>query len=90
MRVGQRRRRDAVEASIVQALRCAGWEILFISGPGAPDLLGYKRGVWLPFEVKSPKGKLTPAQVRRQAVAPCPIVSSIEEALMVNKNASCR
>lgn len=89
-RVGQARKRDANERIIIKALQACGWEVLSISGVGAPDLLAYKQGRWLPIEVKGPKGKLTPAQVRRQAVAPCPIVSSVEEAVNVSRDWSRR
>lgn len=83
MRVGQARRRDANEQAIVKALRQVGCVVLPLSGDAVPDLLVHRLGFWLPLEVKRPKGRLTPAQQRRQQLAPCPIVTSPAEALAV-------
>ena len=63
MRVGQARRRDTVEASIVRALRDVGALVIPISGKGAPDLFVCYGGQMWGAEVKSDGGKLTPAQV---------------------------
>ncbi len=81
MRVGQARRRDFNEAAIVSALEAIGVTVLRLSGDGVPDLLCYSRGAWLPLEVKRPRGQLTRSQQQRQVQAPCPIVTSPEEAL---------
>ncbi len=78
-RVGQVRRRDVNERAIVDALRAIGVFVFRISGPGIPDLLTYSRGVWLPIEVKSGTGKLTPLQ--QQASVTYPVVRSVAEAL---------
>ena len=63
MRVGQARRRDTAEASIVRALRDVGALVIPISGKGAPDLFVCYCGQMWGAEVKSDGGKLTPAQV---------------------------
>lgn len=81
MRVGQTRRRDFLEASIVQALEQIGCTVLAVSGKGCPDLLVHSRGRWVLMEVKGPSGKLTPAQKAVLAVAPYPVVRSVSEAL---------
>jgi Holliday junction resolvase len=78
-RVGQARRRDAIEGAVVDALRSIGVDVWRLSDPGVPDLLTRSRGVWLPLEVKSRTGVLTPAQIR--SAAGCPIVRSVAEAL---------
>lgn len=82
-RVGQARKRDWVEASIVAALRQVGIVVLPISGVGCPDLLLYcpQTRVWLPVEVKGPAGRLTPAQVKLRALAPYPVIRTAAEGL---------
>lgn len=91
MRVGQSRKRDAAEPAIVDALEAVGVLVLLISAEGAPDLLTYRTQVWRPVEVKSsPNGRpltmeqklrsLTKAQREVYAIAPFPIVSTIDEA----------
>jgi len=84
-------KRDANEKMIVQALRQAGVCVWHISGEGVPDLLTYRRGIWLPLEVKRQrarksltdrKGKsLTPAQCETYALTHFPIVETVSEAL---------
>lgn len=81
MRVGQSRRRDFNEAAIVSELESIGVIVVRISAPGAPDLLCYSRGHWLPVEVKRPRGHLTPAQLALRAMAPFPVVETPAEAL---------
>lgn len=81
MRVGQSRKRDWNEASIVAALRGIGVDVWRMSGEGLPDLLTHSRGKWLPIEVKRPRGKLTPAQKALRAIAPFPVVETDAEAL---------
>lgn len=80
-RVGQNRRRDAIEPAIVAALEAAGVNVFRISGVGIADLLCYYRGQWLPMEVKSKGGTLTTAQLIARLHAPYPIVQSEDEAL---------
>lgn len=80
-RVGQARRRDWNETAIVSALRGVGVVVYRLSAPGVPDLLTYSRGVWLPIEVKKPRGKLTPAQKDTRADTPYPVVETVAEAL---------
>ena len=80
-RVGQTRKRDQNEAAIVQALEAIGVTVLRLSGKGCPDLLCCRQGVWLPIEVKRPRGRLTPAQRAVRQAAPFPVAESIEDAL---------
>lgn len=81
MRVGQSRKRDWQERSIISELEAIGVTVIPISGVGAPDLLCYSRGTWLAMEVKGPRGRLTSAQVAMRAKAPYPVVRSVAEAL---------
>lgn len=74
-------RRDYNELEIVAALEAIGVSCFRVNEPGLPDLLTHARGIWLPIEVKRPRGQLTRAQQARQAVAPCPVVTSVAEAL---------
>ena len=55
-------KRDANEADIVEALEDAGAIVTRISQPGLPDLLLLYQNVFMLFEVKSGRGKLTKAQ----------------------------
>lgn len=81
--------RDKSEPAIVSALRQVGAHVLKLSGKGVPDLLVFYRGRWTPLEVKTPKadrmhGNLeafTPAQKAVMAVAPYPVVETVEAAL---------
>lgn len=83
-RVGQTRKRDALEPFVVEALQDIGVTVFRISGAGCPDLLCHARGVWLPVEVKSGKaGKLTEAQIEARQRAPYPVVRSVSEALQL-------
>jgi len=82
MRVGQARKRDRQEGVIVAALRRVGCLVHPVSSPGFPDLVVYSPlvGVRL-MEVKSPHGRLTPAQ--QAAVGwPVVVVRSIADAFM--------
>jgi len=80
-RVGQTRRRDQNEKAISQALRAVGAHVTPISGKGAPDLLvrprGFRNGLCVGLEVKSPSGTRTQAQTESQ----WPIVTSVQQAL---------
>lgn len=78
-RVGQARRRDANEGSIVRDLRKAGVDVCQISGVGAPDLLLRFRGVHLGVEVKTTAGKRTKAQEETQ----WPIIRSAKDAMLM-------
>lgn len=75
-------KRDASENAIIDAAIAAGCKVQYLSqGGGVPDLL-LKRpdGTWLPVEVKSPGGTLTPQQVKWIAhYGPIPVVESVEE-----------
>lgn len=55
-------KRDANEPDIIDALELAGWTVIPVSDTGVMDLLCIRRGVVKLLEVKSEKGKLTPAQ----------------------------
>lgn len=74
-------RKDTTQADIVKALEAIGVAVLVVNSEGAPDLLCASRGVWLPVEVKSKGGKLTPAQEATYAKAPFPIVENVGQAL---------
>ena len=74
-------RRDRTEAAIVDALEQIGVVCYRQSAKGLPDLLTWNRGAWLPVEVKTPHGTLTPAQAATRAATPYPIVRSVTEAL---------
>lgn len=93
MRVGQTRKRDTNEATIVAALQAVGVLVWRISAPGLPDLLTHYRGIWRPLEIKSTgngrrptvtraKQLLTPQQREVYAKAPFPIVTSVDEAYL--------
>ncbi len=88
-------RRDGNEPAIVRALQARGFSVVRVSGSGVPDLLvGYRNAVdsfgnpeprmWL-VEVKQPKGRMKPAQIkfRESWTGPPPItIRSVEEALL--------
>lgn len=74
-------RRDAREGEIIDALQAIGVVVRRVSSPGIPDLLTWRRGGWLPVEVKSPGEPLTPAQQELYDVAPFPVVETVAEAL---------
>ena len=77
MRIGgAKKRRDAAEAAIIQALRAYGATVFQLSGAGIPDLLVGYRGTWLPLEVKSAHGTRTP----RQTWLDVPLVRTVEDA----------
>jgi len=78
-------RRDDNEEPIVLALQSVGCSVWRLSAKGIPDLLvGRARQTFL-FEVKGPKGVLTPAQVKFRRLwkgTPPITVRSITEALV--------
>lgn len=80
-RVGQVRRRDTAEKGIRTALEAVGATVIPISGKGAPDLFVVYRGQMWGAEVKTAKGKLTPAQQESGAGRLWPIWRTPEEAL---------
>ena len=86
-RVGQSRRRDANEASIVKTLRQVGALVILISEKGAPDLLVWhaRCGVKL-VEIKTKKGDLTPAQVTMHRLMPIEVIRSVDDALALVSN----
>lgn len=81
MRVGQARKRDANEGAIVDALERVGATVFRVSAPGAPDLLVAFRGYWIPMEIKTATGTLTPLQAGALSEHGCPIVRSVDDAL---------
>lgn len=81
-RGGGKKRRDANEPAIIDALRRCGAFVQQVSGDGCPDLLVCWQGRWTPLEVKTATGRLKPSQVKQQASqAPYPLVRSIDDAL---------
>ena len=79
---------DLNQRVIVEALRRVGASVIDLSavGDGCPDLLvGYRGHTWL-VEVKSTRGKLTPAQKVTHAEwngFPIAVVKTVEEALLL-------
>lgn len=77
---------DSTQDAIVDALFARGYKIQSLArvGMGAPDLLILTpAGNWRVIEVKSPGGKLTPAQVRwMQHYGRVPVVETVEAALV--------
>ena len=57
-------KRDSNEAEIITELRVRGFAVWQNSGPGIPDLLCVRAGVWHVAEVKSATGTYTEAQKR--------------------------
>jgi hypothetical protein len=55
-------RRDGNEPALIKEARKLGWWMLEIRRPC--DWLGHWRGVWYPVEIKLPKARYTPAQVK--------------------------
>ena len=76
-------RTDRNHAAIRAALRRIGASVCDASrlGDGAPDLLVSFRGRISFLEVKSPRGRLTAAQILFHAQHPVSIVHSIDDAL---------
>jgi hypothetical protein len=74
-------KKDLNQAAIVAALRAIGCEVLILNQEGVPDLLTCKAGLWVPIEVKSPRGHLTALQGALRRRAWFPVVSSVDEAL---------
>jgi hypothetical protein len=83
-------RRDRNERLLIDYLQKAGAVVHRMSGEGLPDLLVGYRKRWLLLEVKSPKGKLKPAQVLFHGAAqalglPCHVVYTVEDCAAVLK-----
>lgn len=81
-------KRDDNEALIVTALQSAGWTVIRVSSPGFPDLACAKDGLFVPLEVKSDDGDLTPAQEKTftelaNAGVQVPVVRGPSSALQV-------
>jgi hypothetical protein len=74
-------KRDANEASIVDALIENGFEVLRCNG--LPFDLVVGRNAWIILEVKGPAGRLTESQERFFAAGHAPrfVVRTVEEAL---------
>jgi len=75
-RGGAKKRRDANEPAIVQALEAVGAQVWQLSGRAIPDLLVWFRGRAFVGEVKTATGKQQPSQVG----TPWPIWRSVEDA----------
>lgn len=78
-RGGAKKRRDANEPAIIQALRAIGAEVTQLSDAGAPDLLVKFRNVLYGWEIKTATGQRTKAQ----AVSRWPVIRSFTEALAI-------
>lgn len=81
-------KRDDNEPLIVQAIQSAGWTVIRVSSPGFPDLACAKDGLFVPLEVKSDDGDLTPAQEKTftelaNAGVQVPVVRGPSSALQV-------
>jgi hypothetical protein len=81
-------KKDLNQAAIVAALRAIGCEVRITNMEGWPDLNVHHRrlmlgdyALWLPVEVKSSGGSLTPLQGNLRRRAWFPVVSSVDEAL---------
>ena len=78
-RGGARRRRDAIEPAIIEALRGIGAQTWQIGGRGLPDLLVWYRHRPIVLEVKSGNARMSAVQASAQA--PWPVVRSVAEAV---------
>lgn len=77
-----RRRRDAIEPDVVNALKAYGVEVLYLNGRNLPDLLCHFRSRWIPLGVKSgEKARLTKGE--REGKATWPIIRTVGEAVRV-------
>jgi hypothetical protein len=65
LRGGARRRRDAIEPAIIEALRARGAQTWQVGGRGLPDLLVWYRNHPVVLELKSGHARLSPAPTRR-------------------------
>ncbi len=81
-------KKDLNQAAIVSALRAIGCEVRISNQEGWPDLYVHHRrfrfaeyALWLPVEVKRPRGHLTRLQADLRRRAWFPVVSSVDEAL---------
>ena len=82
MRVGQNRRRDTAEMPIVKDLRKLGYTVIFISGKGAPDVLVISpQRQHHAGEMKTGRGKLTPAQIASGAGVLWPVWRTTDDVL---------
>ncbi len=80
----QNAKRDSVEPEIFAAVRGVGGQAYALSGEGIPDAILTFRGQTFLAEIKSIKGKLTPAQIILHAEwkgEPILILRSAEQAL---------
>lgn len=78
-------KRDKNEPEIKEALERVGARVYPVSGEGLPDTTVLYRGVVYLIEIKTSKGKLTPAQERffeeNADVKTVGVVRSVDEAL---------
>lgn len=85
LRGGAKRRRDAIEPAIIDALKALGATVIQLSGRApVPDLLVGFRGLWFPLEVKSgASAKLSRAQLAASKTGKQQptIVRSVEDAI---------
>lgn len=78
---GARKRRDAIEPDIIQALKQVGCEVWQINGRALPDLLVKRRGVFYALGVKSGHGSaLTESEAAGKTS--WPLVRSVHDALV--------
>jgi hypothetical protein len=89
---GLARRVDNTQREITAALRAAGCSVAILSdlGRGVPDLIvATPAGDNILIEIKSPGGKLTPAEAEFIAgwLGPVFVVSDIDQALTVIRGA---
>jgi Holliday junction resolvase len=78
-------KRDENEVEIVNALRTIGASVAHLSSKGIPDLLvSFKNKLYL-MEVKKPKGKLTPEQIKfhENWKGEIHIVRTVDEAIKI-------
>ena len=82
-------KRDKNELELVAQLERLGYISWPISGAGLPDRLLLKRGVWALAELKSKKGKLTPAQkdffnIARAARGPVYVLRDLDDIILMD------
>ena len=78
-------KRDHNELEIVNALRAIGASVAHLSSKGIPDLLVSFRNKLYLMEVKKPKGKLTPDQIKfhKSWKGEIYIVRTVQEAIEI-------
>lgn len=87
---------DTVQGKIVQGLRDLGFHVEIIShvGHGWPDIVVPHGGFNWFFEIKSPKGRLTPAQKEFHStwspLGQIDVIRSVEDAIEIMAQGVCR